>query len=75
MNRIKRSAVNRNNWITIGHFLIECPAYSCNREEFRHLRLHSFTDVAKLFNECTDCKELAKFMVLCRELRSKLVRR
>jgi hypothetical protein len=30
--------------------------------------------VAKLFKECTDYKELAKFMVLCRELRSKLVR-
>jgi hypothetical protein len=36
--------------------------------------LHSYTDVAKLFKECTDYKELAKFMVLCRELRSELVR-
>jgi hypothetical protein len=57
-----------------GHFLIKCPAYSCIREKFEHLKLHSYTDVAKLFKECSDYKELAKFMVLCRESRSKLLR-
>jgi hypothetical protein len=57
-----------------GHFLIECPAYSCTREKCQHLKLHPYTDVAKLFKECTEYNELAKFMVLCCELRSKLVR-
>jgi hypothetical protein len=57
-----------------GHFLIQCPAHSCIRENFEHLELHSFNDVAKLFKECSDYKELAKFMVLCHESRSKLLR-
>ncbi len=57
-----------------GHFLIKCPAYSCIREKFEHLKLHSYTEVAKLLKECSDYKELAKFMVLCRESRSKLLR-
>jgi hypothetical protein len=30
----------------------------------QHLKLHSYTDVAKLFKECSDDKGLAKFMVL-----------
>jgi hypothetical protein len=36
-------------------------AYNCIRAKFQHLRLHSYTDVAKLFNECSDYKELANF--------------
>jgi hypothetical protein len=59
-----------------GHFLIQCPAYSCIRENFEHLKLHSFTDVAKLFEKCSDYnyKEFANFTVLCREYRSKVLR-
>jgi hypothetical protein len=57
-----------------GHFLILCPAYSCIRENFEQLNLHSYTDVAKFFEKCSDYKELAKFMELGRESRSKLLR-
>ena len=56
------------------HFLIGCPAYSSIREKFQHLKLHTYSDVAKLFMECSDYKELAKFIIRCRELRSKIAR-
>ncbi len=35
--------------------------------------LQSYIDVARVCKECSDYKELAKFMVPCRDLRSKAV--
>ncbi len=44
-----------------GHFLIECPAYSCIRDKIQHFKSHSYSDVAKLINQHSDYRELGKF--------------
>jgi hypothetical protein len=41
--------------------------------EVQAFEVASYTDVAKLFKEGADYKELAKFMAHCRELRHKVV--
>jgi hypothetical protein len=67
-------ACNCNIGVKQGCISGTCPAYSCIREKFEHFKLRSYTDVATLFKECSGYKELAKFTILCRESRNKLLR-